>query len=380
MKIYLYLMDGVSGVEAEKLKINKLIFKSLALKPNLRYKNIYGFDNTSHSFLSFILGVNPIFTSILSYRNNRFIHRSADLFKVLKKNKYKTYFFSNNCAKNKALFLHKFDFVFHYIKDYIFSKLTINKNIFNQNSLIFIHDLFTHDQNGLYSKGIYNYRVKDYRDLILQNFSKNLKKNLEKFHFDKKNDILILFSDHGLTMVEDCKSNYFKYFSSLEYKSKIFLNVYSPFENSNFVIKKPRTLIDLNIILKSLIEFQKIPIWKIDKFKQIFIGNYGQLNKFQLKFKCFFWIDKSRSENSYEKYIVDFNRDISSIKYNLSDKYNNILNISYNNLPRKFKNNIKLYMQKKITLISFLFFINNRFLNLGSIKWLLLKILNFKSK
>jgi hypothetical protein len=129
----------------------------------------------------------------------------------------------------------------------------------NQNKFIFIHDLFLHDHPTAYENTTYD----GYKNGIIES-SKHFQNNLCYLQFDKKKDILIISSDHGLTINpykqmfsnEDIPINQYNIYKKELYsenKLRAFLSIYS----SNIkkqIISQPLIMKDANYLVKKTIE------------------------------------------------------------------------------------------------------------------------------
>ena len=108
-------------------------------------------------------------------------------------------------------------------------------------NLIFIHDMFTHDQAGLYSRGKFEYTSEEYQSLVHAHFSQILPKTLTNLKFDPKCDDLILFSDHGMTIGKLDKFRVADEWClpSLDFKARTFCRCYFSSDMVSQVFSEP---------------------------------------------------------------------------------------------------------------------------------------------
>ena len=70
MSIYFYLMDGVSGIEAERYldSVDVQVHK----KNNINFTMMYGYDCTLFSYTSLLSGLNPLAFNVINFRNSKY--------------------------------------------------------------------------------------------------------------------------------------------------------------------------------------------------------------------------------------------------------------------------------------------------------------------
>jgi hypothetical protein len=116
-------------------------------------------------------------------------------------------------------------------------KVVANEDYFelskiNQNTFIFIHDLYLHDSPEVNSGN----NIREYEKAV-EDSAQHVKRNLQYLQFNEKQDILIFSSDHGLTLFpelgmfvnkETTEEEYMKYRRALtsELKVRAFLAIY----------------------------------------------------------------------------------------------------------------------------------------------------------
>lgn len=143
-------------------------------------------------------------------------------------------------------------------KYYDYFEFDIDK--INENKFIFIHDLYLHDHPTAYEST----NIKDYENGIFE-AGNHVKENLTYLKFDKSSDILILSSDHGLTIRPNLNmftyksttySEYSQYKKSLysELKIRSFLAIYS-FGMKSAIIDSPITTQNVYNIVRNIIPF-----------------------------------------------------------------------------------------------------------------------------
>ena len=142
------MMDGISGSIVSNSNYTEIVEAHLNRKANLIFENIYGFDSTALSFAALVTGTNPSDFNVLGYRNSKYLKVQGNLIKELSDKNYRTVFISNNYCNNYTMFLDSFDKNLLFREQYPLPEISKLKS--SKQQVIFVHDLFTHDQNGQY--------------------------------------------------------------------------------------------------------------------------------------------------------------------------------------------------------------------------------------
>ena len=211
------------------------------------------------------------------------------------------------------MFLNHFDSYHLFKEKYPFPKIN---NLSNSNNLIFTHDLYTHDQNGQYSSGKFEYTEDEYLSLIKEHFEKILPQSLENIGYNPKHDNLILFSDHGMTIGDikkEGKKNHWMS-PSLDFKAKIFCFCFFANEEKKYIHKDACSIISINRLLRSKLLSNGINENNISDNDNYIVntGNSSLVPQNQNKLNQFAYFRKGRKQNT-EKYIFQINPLLSLI-------------------------------------------------------------------
>ena len=301
------MMDGISGSIVSNSHYTRIVESHLNRKANLIFENIYGFDSTALSFAALVTGTNPSDFNVLGYRNSKYLKVKGNLIKDLSDKNYRTVFISNNYCNNYTMFLDSFDKNFLFREQYPLPEISELKS--SQKQVIFIHDLFTHDQNGQYSKGKFEYTMKEYEELIDAHFSDILPTSLRNLGFDNQNDDLILFSDHGMTIGDITKYGSEGDWAnpSLDLKSRIFCFCFFSNESERVIKDEPCTILSIHKLLKGKY-INRTGLSDISYKKDNYIVNIGNssiIKQDTCKLNQLAYFESSGG--SYTKYIFQVN-------------------------------------------------------------------------
>lgn len=363
-------MDGISGVAFDRLNGDETLRKSLKRDPTYNFTNIYGFDCSAHSFASIFLGKCPHELNILNYRTSKFLKYSHSIFDTCVSNETKSIYVTNNYVLNHGLFLNEYDHVIIEKEKYPLSHNIGEKiNSIPQNCFVVIHDMYTHDQNGLYSKGKFEYTIDEYNDLIQEHLTKILPQTLESIGFNNKKDDLVLISDHGMT-IGDINNPDIQFpwaFPSLDFKAKTICKIYLRQNTKKIRVTKPTTLLSVHQILTKLLSKQDIILSDIKLHNHISnLGNSAltKQNKSKLNQMAFFSNTKS---NYFEKFIYQISTN-TALKTTVIDGHeDNCVEIEYESLPDPFKRIIKNVSE--ISQHHWLSDLHNNFFNFGALRY-----------
>jgi len=206
-RIIFYLVDGVSAVKVRSFnELDQQKFKTRTYFDEIYeeghvFQYCYGYDTTQNSFYAIDSGQTLYETEISRSQKWRLDVKSS-FFNKLKQVGYRLHFFSNNCSLNIALPYSYFDKIKFRPYIYDLNDSDLDKKFFGlgaDKTVLFIHDLYTHDQRGEYVLGKFHLTHQEYENLIKEQ-AVLLKKNLKFLKFNKKKDLLVVFSDHGLTV------------------------------------------------------------------------------------------------------------------------------------------------------------------------------------
>jgi hypothetical protein len=203
-RIIFYLMDGISGMKIRSFNDNsnmpKTFLDELSKKSHV-IKYVYGLNTTTSALYAVFSGQSHIETPKSIVPDSKLFKIKKHLCTRLKEKGYKTHYFTNN---DKVLMMGasefdvvKFSQYTPLLKDANLSDAFLGKD--NLKVALFIHDLYAHDRGGLVDSKSHYYPTKEYEESILKN-AINLKKNLKFLEFDPKKDLLVVFSDHGLSL------------------------------------------------------------------------------------------------------------------------------------------------------------------------------------
>lgn len=217
-------MDGISGIKVRSFNdysnMPRTFLDELAKKSHI-FKYVYGLNTTASALYAMFSGQSHIETPKSIVSNTKLFKIKNPLFKQLRKKGYKINYFTNN---DKILRFGYVDASFFdvvkisqytpFLKDANLSDSFLGKD--NEKVALFIHDLYVHDRGGLVDKKSHYYPTKEYEGAVKTNAA-NLKKNLEFLKFNPKKDLLVIFSDHGLTLDREDIVEKTKFFGRIKY-------------------------------------------------------------------------------------------------------------------------------------------------------------------
>ena len=382
MRIIWYMMDGLSAEKIYSLNKNRDIktasynFFDDLISKSLSISRLYGSGETFASVASKLTG-----ESVLKLQSDDWLQSNsfqskkniASLFK--KKYNTKNIFYRNYSSKYPTIGVYK---RFNDLCTYGFDKyiladdsridlkdstevnkyndyFELNSDSLDKNKFIFIHDLYLHDHPTAYKSTSFN----DYEVAIIE-ASEHLNRNLEYLKFDKSSDILILSSDHGMTIQPNGQmysksltttNEYFQYRVSLysELKVRAFISIYS--ENIEAkIIEEPKIMKDAyDFVLDTIdcicndscdnVKHKQAKEYVITSVSDLVFGNNIPLalrEKFHAHLICY---------KGYEKWI--YHRwPIEQISYvNLAEN-ESLISIKYSELPIIMQKYIKSYYSK----------------------------------
>lgn len=389
MRVILYLIDGLSGQKIPSInsKIvndfysNKLTYIDELIREGHSLSRCYGYDNTQSSLYALFTGKDIVNSQVTSTRYaDLLLDYGETLAEKFVKAGWSTTYFSSNYSINKGIIYRGFEKLYHHFEQYDFQDgykkfPEFELRVAQDKSFIFLHDFYTHDQNGKYSKGKTTYTEEEYQNLISGN-GELLKRNLETIKFDKENDILLLFSDHGMTtgteLFDPANPNKEKLWSynSKEFKAKILCS----FIGKGIDAQLDERLFSLCDIHQTLLHLASIGESKETVFNSAFsqthlcLANFGNGTTVAVdrkQFRQFVCIEKN------QKFIFQDNINRPAEKYDMVNdplEKDNI-NVDFANLPIYFQNYIQSYQQSrtKYSLKVILAFLNS-YLNFSSIK------------
>jgi len=212
-RIIFYLVDGVSGAKIRSFNSDDENTERNADMPETFFDDIfkdsyaftrgYGFDTTQGSTFALFSGQSHHETPLSIAPSGVLLKIKRSIFEILKEKGYKTHFHTNITRKrHRGIPFKGFDAIKAEPLTYLLKDTKLPDSFFGKDgskTCLFIHDLFTHDLGGLSAKGKYHLTSKQYSEFIVKN-ADNVKKNLEFLQFDPDKDLLVLFSDHGLTV------------------------------------------------------------------------------------------------------------------------------------------------------------------------------------
>ena len=381
-RIIFYLMDGVSATkltsfnnqrwnEAKNANVQANYVDELSKQSHV-FKYCYGFDTTQGSMYSIFSGQSHHETPISATQDCKLLRIRHSIMKILKDKGYKTHTFTNLYTRNMSLPLDDFDrFEFEPFK-YDFSESKLDNHFWginnNEKLFLFIHDMYTHDQNGLYvTKKKLTLTTAEYEKLI-NDHSKLVEKNLEFLKFDPEQDLLVFFSDHGMTLdtsyipkgsaIFDKERINFWSYAGKEIKSRVFFmvrnNHIKPFVDENVctltdAVDYVMKLLDIQDFLSEDYKKLNAPKSAITNCAGIFPMNFLQILKrrfYDDRFYLFTYI--TGSGNNREKWIYQTNLNMGGY-YNLNTDFleGNPQKISFNELPTRMKEYLKLYSKTR---------------------------------
>jgi len=383
MRVILYILDGISALKIRSFnneKVNKIVNKNIPLtyidklyRQGFSAKYCYGFDTTQASFYAFFTGNKHYKSKVSIARDCKLLDydRSLTIPALFKKNGFKTHYFSNNCVHNPAVLQDGFGKVVYDHENYDMKNLNIKEDFEeyfginkDENLFLTIHDFYTHDQNGQYSKGKYDLTMEEYEKLIV-NHANILKNNLEAIKFDKTKDYLFLISDHGMTV----DSKVFKEkgddeslwsLNSKELKSRVILNILGPdiepFEFTNVCTLREVffTFIDKFNLDKNL-NNTELNLLNRPNQKYIFSlngGNAAVKPPSKTTFHQFLCVSNDRQKWIYQD---NFDKDIEYYDLKADFLEKNPVYLQYNELPNEFKKFIEEYQSSRSFTINYIY-------------------------
>lgn len=377
MKIIWYLMDGLSAECIESLNKNKLDYKfktsyfDTIIDQSMTLSKVYGHGETFASLSSQLTGLTLEKLRSDNWTDYRSFNAKNTVSEYFK-DTFGTYniFYRNYSSKyptigvyerfNK-LCTHGFDKiilsddsrvnlnnskVINQVNDYFEKSLETNI----KNKFIFIHDLYLHDHPTAYESSDLN----DYHNAIFE-AGEHLKNNLEYLDFDENEDILILSSDHGLTIrpqldmftkFDTNLNEYLSYRNSLysELKLRAFLSIYSKSINP-MIFEEPILMKDTNKIIKDILTsiiFKK----PLDDFRKEYFSENIMTSVADLAYGNPISIELRRTIHSHLIYYSNKDKYVythwpkKKVYRFLNDDY---VEIEYSELPMNFKKQIKKY-------------------------------------
>ena len=296
MKIIIYILDSFSPnilkgnksfffQEKEKNRtfIDKLINKSFY------FNNVYGYGETYSTTYSAIVGKDIYDNYCDAWKLNTSFKLKSNLGSMAKINGFETIYYRNSGPKSKvdSYFGRYLESINHNFKYKHLKNKKINDNLYkfikknnllkklnsNKKFLILLHDYSLHDSQGAYkgsTKGILN---------SAKNSADEVKKNLSSLNYNENKDVLIFFSDHGLTpypYVKLFNNNFIKKKDYEKYYNKIFVDdkikmlffIKIPNLKKKIISKKFLKPKDINIIIRSFFKKDKT-LEKIKLLKNI---------------------------------------------------------------------------------------------------------------
>lgn len=342
MATFFYIVDGISEVAFKKLSGDRVLENVLKKKPSLDFENLYGFDCTAHSFASIVSGKNPSCFNVLNYRNSRFLNLETNLIDELIDAGFEVDFISNNYSQNRVMFLNKFSNIYFFYEKYPFPEIK-QYHHYKRDRVVFVHDMYTHDQNGKYSKGKFTFTKQEYFKLIEDHLTKILPLSLKNLGFNIERDNLVLVSDHGMT-IGDIKKIGKKNewaFPSLDFKSKVIGKAYFSSLKEKVKISDPVNLTVLYDLLHQLVIKDK-KIFKVPSNTNFFLnlGNSALIKQNLSKINQIAYFEKI-GKKKFRKYICQLQPRI--IKYTECSKgmESVLLNVKNEKIPENFAKLIK---------------------------------------
>lgn len=375
MRIIWYMMDGLSSNKLTSLndkgKTSKYNYFDEIIDKSMVIPRLYGAGETFASLASKLTGdsISKLQSDdLLSYNSFKSTNNIAKHFK--EQYKTKNIFYRNYSAKYPTNGPYK---RFNKLCTYGFDKyilaedsridlfdsrilneyndyFEINNCAHEENKFIFIHDLYLHDHPTAYESTNYD----DYNIAICE-AAEHLKKNLEYLKFDEESDILIISSDHGLTVRPDSQMYHNKNITRDEYniykkslysetKLRAFISIYSK-NIPNLKLYDPIIMKDANIFVKNTINMIKRNKFTNTSYKKEYIitsisdltfGNTAPKalrEKFHSHIICY---------HDAEKWIYTRWPTKKAYKANLYND-NELSEINYRDLPSKLKDYVEIY-------------------------------------
>lgn len=254
MNFIIYHLDSLSPLaikrkdnlkfENEKITDN---FISLISKDSIFFKNLYSFGETWSTTFEYFTNGNMLSGYGDAFHCHKSFKSEYSIAKIFKEKKFTTFLYRDQKDfPNKGFYKRYFDSLSKDFDHICLSKegkikslkdfLKENKNNFfeKKNKMFLIHDYSLHDNDMVY----YKPTAKNYLRAV--NLSaKKIKNNLKVINYNKKKDILVLLSDHGLNLYPESKIHFDKYLNRNEYQ-KYYLSLLEDSKiKSCFFIKAP---------------------------------------------------------------------------------------------------------------------------------------------
>lgn len=208
-RIIFYLLDGVSAIKVRSFNSDKVndhynkkfgdTYLDELYKESYVKKYCYGFDDTNQAMYLINSGQSHIESPISLSNDPKNLRMNKWMVDMLKE---KGYIKRAHCFANFYRGLDdvpwKFDKLVHMKRTYFLEDANLPDSFwFKDKTFLFILDCFTHDRG---SKE-YNHHIttEEYEKFILES-NNIIKKNLKFLKFDPDLDLLVMFSDHGLTL------------------------------------------------------------------------------------------------------------------------------------------------------------------------------------
>jgi len=392
MNCIVYLLDGLTPLAIESKfnqnffgeKIKKNFISKLS-KNSINFTNTYGYGETFSTTYQYLTGEDIYDNFCDSFKLFNSFPKKKNLAFYFKENDFNTFFFRNSKVNFPLVgfygrylesVTHNFDVVCKTKKNKNYSF----KNFFKENKIskylsssqknfFLFHDFSLHDNKRAYSNGT----AKSYLHAV-DHSSKIVQNNLKIINYDKKKDILVFISDHGLNLKPSSKihfssklnpNEYQKYYKDLFIDEKLKVTFFIKYPNckstkvSNyykpnfiFLLLKKFAKINFKILeMKKLLESIKnkknkiiisIQAAKQDPFNNFFLKDY---------FHCHFLSLSKFSKIAYSHNHTQSFYDIKNKKFIYEVK---------NNL--EFKKLIKNYFSLKNYTKKFLIFILSLFI------------------